>query len=319
MAQEQRDRWIDYLAWMEIIAGAVGLLVYIWLVAKYPRALPTWHTLLGVAFFGANIVAGILLRDGRRAGFTISFVVQLLQVLVLNFGTMVVFRAGVHITGVIASTGAGLFGGPASSFMLFPTSEGGFTGSGLAYAVYFGIMVHPLKEAQWAIGVNFVALAFVRRLWLTMTAPAGIAAAPRHVTPPWVLRGVITGVGIIGLWIAIGGPAWGTYAKQWPLATGDTIQIVKYVKQYNAKYMLNEPGLQFERYMWVQFRSDLQDTARDHANVVAVAALVCPEAIRQGLHQVLVEPTATSGVITATNRHWFNTDSTGNCQEAVGK
>ena len=317
-ATPQRDRWIDFLAWMEIIAGAVGLLAYVWLVLKYPRGFPTWHFVLGVLFFGANIVAGMLLRDRRPAGFSSSFVLQLLQVLVLNFGTMVVFRAGINVTGVIASTGAGVFAGPASVFTIYALPDGGFDGSGLAFALRLGIFLYPLKEAKWAVGVNFVALAFARRLWLAMTAPAGMPEAPRRVTPPWVWRGVITGVGIIGLWIGIGGPSWGTYAKQWPLATGDTVQILKYVKQYNANYVLNKPGLQFERYMWVQFRSDLQDTARDHANAVAVAALVCPEAIRQGLHQVLVEPTATDGILTNTTRRWFNTDSAGNCPEAVG-
>jgi hypothetical protein len=327
VAQEQgpvatavrRDRWIDLLAWMEIIAGAVGLLVYVWLVVKYPRALPAWHGVLGVVFFGANIVAGILLRDGRRAGFTSSFILQLLQVLVLNFGTMVVFRAGLHLTGVIASTGAGLLGGPASIFTIFPTSEGGFNASGLGYALYFGFFVHPLKEAQWAIGVNFVALYFARRLWVTITAPAGIADAPRHVMPPWVWRGVASGVGIIGLWVAIGGPQWGTYAKQWPLATGDTVEILKYVKQYNANYVLNEHGVRLDTYLWLQFRSDLQDTARDHANAVAAAALVCPETAGLGLQRLLVEPTSTEGVMRHTHEYWFRRDSTGNCQEAVGK
>jgi hypothetical protein len=313
-----RNRWIDVLAWMEIIAGAVGLLVYVWIPLKYPRGLPAWHLVLGVLFFGANIVAGMLLRDRRPVGFQSSFILQLLQVLVLNFGTMVVFRAGLHVTGVIASTGAGVFAGPASVFTIYPSPDGDFNGSGLAFALKFGIFFYPLKEAKWAVGVNLVALAFARRLWLSMTAPAGIAAAPGRVTPPWLLRGVISAVGILCLWIAIGGPSWGTYAKQWPLATGDTVQILKYVKQYNANYMLNERGLRFERYMWVQFRSDLQDTARDHANAVAVAALVCPEAIRQGLHQVLVEPTASSGIVTNTFRYWFDTDSTGDCQEAVG-
>jgi hypothetical protein len=318
-ATPQRDRWIDVLAWMEIIAGAVGLLVYVWIPLKYPRGLPAWHLVLGMLFFGANIVAGMLLRDRRPLGFQSSFILQLLQVLVLNFGTLVVFRAGLHVTGVIASTGAGVFAGPASVFSIYPSPEGDFNGSGLAFALKFGIFFYPLKEAKWAVGVNFVALAFARRLWISMTAPAGLAAAPRHLTPPWLLRGVISAVGILCLWIVLGGPEWGTYAKQWPLATGDTVQILKYVKQYNANYMLNKPGLQFERYMWVQFRSDLQDTARDHANAVAVAALVCPEAIRQGLHQVRVEPTATDGLLTNTSRYWFSTDSTGNCQEAVGK
>ena len=318
-ATPQRDRWIDYLAWMEIIAGAVGLLVYVWIPLKYPRGLPAWHLVLGVLFFGANIVAGMLLRDRRPLGFQSSFILQLLQVLVLNFGTLVVFRAGIHVTGVIASTGAGVFAGPASVFTIYPSPDGDFNGSGLAFALRLGIFLSPLKEAKWAVGVNFVALAFVRRLWISRTAPAGLAAAARRVTPPWLLRGVISAVGILCLWIVLGGPQWGTYAKQWPLATGDTVQIVKYVKQYDANYMLNEPGLRFERYLWVQFRSDLEDTARDHANAVAVAALVCPEAIRQGLHRVRLEPTATDGLLARSTRYWFGADSTGRCQETDGK
>jgi hypothetical protein len=71
--------------------------------------------------------------------------------------------------------------------------------------------------------------------------------------------------------------------------------------------------------MWVQFRSDLQDTARDHANAVAAAALVCPEARQRGLSRVLVEPTKSDGIITQTHKYWFSRDSTENCQEGVGR
>jgi hypothetical protein len=320
---------------MEIIAGTVGLLVHIWAVSQQPQSFPAWHNTLAVLFFGGNVVAGYLVRQRRPSGFKASFFLQLMQVLVLNFGTKVVFRAGVDLSAVLASTGAGLFGGPESALALFPSTVGGFAASGLGYELTIGWWIHPVQEARWAIGVNFVALYFARRLWVAITTPAEVTMLsapallvpapapipPRRAARPWVLRVLVSGVAIIALWMAVGSPQFGggTYARHWPLATGDTVEILRYVKQYHVNYVLNQGGVQADRYLWLQFRSALQDTARDHANAVAAAALVCPEAVRLGIRRVLVEPTKNDGVMTYTHEYWFQSDSGSNCQEGVGK
>jgi len=79
-APVRQPRWLRFLAWMELLGGAIGILVYFGVSVTYPTLFPTWHNLLAVAFFGANIVAGILLVQERENGLVLSFIVQLLQV-----------------------------------------------------------------------------------------------------------------------------------------------------------------------------------------------------------------------------------------------
>lgn len=320
---ERRARWLTILVWLEIIGGVVGLLSYTWFLARYPQ-IPTWHNLLALAFFGSDIVAGYLLLEGRTAGFVLSFVVQALQVLALNFGTVIMARGGLHLTGVIGSGGAGFFGGPSFGVYTYPAEVGGFESFAFGYALQLGIWFTPLKQARWAVGVNFVALYFSLKLWNTpavagVSAPAPVPTgvspepaigrrAPRWVWP--VMLCVL--VGYAG-WFLIGGQRM-TSTRRWPLATGDTVAVLVYENHYQANYNLPAGKLEGSHYYWVRFQSDLRDSQRDLANAVAVAVLVCPHADSAGVRRLLVEA-AQPGIFKTIKRSYrFSVHPGGACE-----
>ena len=309
-----KQPWVRFLAWSELIGGVAGFLSYLWLLALYP-GIPAVSALLALTFFGANVIAGHRLLRGRGSGARISFVLQIVQVLVLNAGVAFIARAGLHVTFAIASTGGGFFGGPAAAFAAVSSTVGGFSTPGLAFDLGVGWWLKPIKEAHVAIGINFVALFFAMRLWrsplLTLEDPA-----PRPLALPslqkyrWLaLPAFIAVVVVVVIWVALGGYERLTKPNpRWALANGDTVEILVYNNEYSAAYRFQERTVQGRHYLWVQFRSDLTDRDRDHGDAVAVAQLLCPHADSLDIRRVLVQPSRTRfwGFYKYSRSYWFD-------------
>ena len=321
-----REPWVRFLAWSEVVSGAAGVLSYLWLLALYP-GIPTLSALLALTFFGANVVAGYRLLRGRGSGARLSFVLQILQVLVLNAGVAYIARAGLHVTFAIASTGAGFFAGPSASFAAVSSSNGGgFNAAGIGYALTLGWWVEPIQQAGFAIGINFVALFFTMRLWrsplLTHEDPVPPVVSLRSspIYRRWALPVFMAVLVVVGLWVALGGYDRLTKPNpRWALPNGDTVEILVYNNQYEASYRIQEKTVQASHYLWVQFRSDLTDRDRDHGAAVAVAQVVCPHADSLDIHRVQVQPSRTRfwGFYRYTRTYWFEAGPAGRCEETA--
>jgi hypothetical protein len=314
--------WLRFLSWMEIVSGAVGLLTYALATGFNPTLLPKWHHLLAVAFFGANVIAGVLLVQQRPNGLAVSFIVQLMQVVFWNSGIAWVARAGLHITPVIASTGFGVFTGPATEFFSYPVETTSFSpGPALAYALRIGFFVKPLADATFACGVNLVALSFTLRLWRQLSLPSPApAVSPRYDHPfaRWSLPVTVAAVVLVGLLVVFGGPGSGTRPMaRWPVSTGDTLAVLWAGVWYEAGIRLDK-SVTAGRYYLVRFDSDFSDRARDRANSAAVARLVCRYADSVGVKSILVQPSQRAyGVLTTSLSYRFTVDTAAHCSAAA--
>jgi len=224
-------QWLSILAWMELVSGALGLVTYLSVTLTYPTLYSTWHHLLAVPFFGANIIAGIMLIQKREMGVSLSFIVQLLQVVFWNSGIAWVARAGLHITPVLASTGFGIFFGPAAEFFSYPVETTSVApGPGLSVLLNLGFFVKPISDASFACGVNLVALAFTRRLWRQLSAQSLATRNPApadHPVARWSLPAAVAVVAFVELFMLFNGPkSINRPMARWPVITGDTLDIV---------------------------------------------------------------------------------------------
>ncbi len=313
-----REPWVRFLAWSEVLAGVAGVLSLLWAMAVYPQALPAWYVLLALSFFGANVVAGYWLLRRRSKGVPLSFAVQVLQVLVLNVGVAYVARAGIHLTAVVASTGAGLFAGPSATFAATPADTGGLDAFGLGYTLNIGWWLKPIRESHWALGVNVVALFFAIRLWpssLWSIEPEALPATP-SARFKWGVPAFTTALFIVAGWLTFGG-SWPKPKARWALANGDTVEILVYNNQYDAGYRVQEKTVDARHYLWVQFRSDLADVGKDHRDAVAIAQVACPQADSMGIHRVLVQPSQKRlfGLVTYSRSYWFDAGPAPRCEE----
>ena len=313
-----REPWVRILAWSELLAGAAGALLLAWTFVVSPFALPDWYIVFVVAFFSANIVAGYLLLGARSAGVTLSFVLQALQVLVLNFGVAYVARAGIHLTAVVASTGAGVFAGPSATFIAYPTGTGGFQDF-LGFSLNIGWWLKPMRQAHWAVGVNLAALYFAIRLWRSSLWAPQAKAEPRPTMYfKWGVPVFAAVLFIVTAWLAFGGSDKGPNPR-WALPNGDTVEILVYNNEYAAAYRLPEKTVEARHYLWVQFRSDLTDRGKDHLDAVAIAHVVCPHADSLEIHHVMVQPSRKKffGLVTYSSTYWFDAGPA-RCDEASG-
>lgn len=314
---------LRFLAWLEILGGAVGLSTYLLVSIRYPNLYSTWHHLLAVAFFGANLIAGVLLLQEREQGVILSFFVQLLQIVFWNSGIAWVARVGLHITPVIASTGFGLFAGPAAHFYAYPVDTTSFTpGSGLAYTLSLGFFWKPLSDATFACGVNLVALAFTMRLWRQLAAePApNPAPAPRvdHPVARWSVPATITAVAVAWLFMLFSGPkslnSPPRPIARWAVGSGDTLDILWTGYWYEAGVRVTDKSVHASRDFLVRYRSDLEDRGRDRTNSAAVAGLLCHYADSIGVKRILVRPTS-GGFVNRYVTYSFAVDTAQHCNE----
>lgn len=320
----RQPQWLQFLAWMEIISGVAGLLTSIIVTGLAPTLLPTWHHLLAVAFFGANIIAGILLVQERENGLALSFIVQLMQVVFWNSGIAWVARAGLHITPVIASTGFGVFTGPAAEFFSYAVETTSFSpGPGLSLLFKIGIFVKPLSDATFACGVNLVALFFTLRLWRQLSVPSSPPAVSARSTHPFArlsLPVTVGAIALIELFIMFGGPRSGPRPiARWAVSTGDTLAVLWSGVWYQADVKLADNSVNAGRSFRVSYRSDFHDVARDRANSAAVAQLVCRFADSIGVKRILVQPSrsAYGGWLTTFQSYRFTVDTAAHCSAAA--
>ena len=305
---------------MEIVSGAVGLLAYVTITGVYQSALPTWHHLFAVAFFGTNLIAGVLLVQQRPNGLALSFIVQLMQVVFWNSGIAWVARAGLQVTPIIASTGFGVFAGPAVEFFSYPVETTSFSaGPALNLLLKFEIFPKPLSDASFACGVNLVALFFTTRLWRQLSLPAPApAVAPRfdHPFARWSLPATVAAVVLMGLLVVFRGTGSGSRPiARWPVSTGDTLAVLWSGVWYEASVGLVTKSVNAGRYYLVRYHSDFQDRARDRANSAAVAQLVCRKADSAGVTRILVKPSrsAFGGLVTTSLSYLFTVDTAAHC------
>jgi len=323
-----REPWVRFLAWSELVSGAAGFVNYLWVLALYPGWILTWSTLLALTFFGANVVAGYRLLLGRGSGARFSFVLQIVQILVFNVGVAYIAHAGLHVTFAVASTGAGFFAGPSARFAAVSTTVGGLNAGGIGFALDTGWWLKPIEQAHFAIGINLVALFFTMRLWrspLLMQEdplpPPATLRAPRNYRR-WALPVFAAVVVVIAIWVALGGYERLTKPNpRWALPNGDTVEILIYNNEYSASYRPHDKTFQARHYLWVQFRSDLTDRARDHGAAVAVAQVLCPHADSIDVHRVLVQPSRTRlwGLYTYSRTYWFEAGPAGRCEETAAR
>src|SRR5207245_1078439 len=105
--------------------------------------------------------------------------------------------------------------------------------------------------------------------WMTEPPPVPIhrKPPPRHNVPMVI---ILSAVIVLALWFMFGyQPASPRY---WALPNGDTVEII--TEQDQRSYMVNDSPAS-TRYLWIQFRSPLQDTAHDRRDVAAIVQLVC--------------------------------------------
>lgn len=322
----KEPRWLRFLGWIELLGGAVGLAAYILISIGYPTVFPVWHNLLAIAFFGANIIAGILVLQQRRDGVAWSFIVQLLQVVFWNSGIAWIARAGLHVTGIISSTGFGLFLGPSTEFFSFPIDTTSFSpGFGLSLLFKIGWFWKPLSDASFACGINVVALAFTMGLWTQLSTDHAAPARARGDDPisRWGLPASITAIALAGLFMLFSGPKAinqpAAPLARWPLSTGDTVDVAWAGIWYEASASLvNNGSVSAGRYYLVRYRSDFHDIAQDHANSAAVAQLVCRYADSVGTKRILIRPSrsAYAGLVNTSLAYWFTVDTAAHCPEA---
>lgn len=135
-------------------------------------------------FASIAFLAGVLLVGGHRSGVTLSFAVQLAQVLSFNAGWRYAFLTGPKLTWVIANLGTALYvgGGGILALTNAPT-DGTLNGVGLGADINLAIMDKPLAEATWAVGINLVAVYFVGRLWRLRGEFAAAPATTAVIAP----------------------------------------------------------------------------------------------------------------------------------------
>ena len=220
-----------------------------------------------------------MLVQERENGLALSFIVQLMQVVFWNSGIAWVARAGLHITPIIASTGFGLFTGPAAEFFSYPVETTAFaSGPGLSLLFKIGFFVKPLSDATFACGVNLVALFFTLRLWRQLSAPSptpAVSVKSDHPFARWSLPVTVGAIALIELFIVFGGPRAGPRPiARWAVSTGDTLAVLWSDVWYQAGVKFADQSLSAGRFYRVSYRSDFRDFARDRANSAAVAQLV---------------------------------------------
>jgi hypothetical protein len=123
---------------------------------------------------------------------------------------------------------------------------------------------------------------------------------------------------LIAAWVGLGGAdRLIAPITRWKLPNGDTIEVLTYTNWYEASYSLTGKTVKGEHYLWLQFRSDFTDPARDRRDVLAVAQILCPLADSAGVGRIKIEPARTRflGLVTYKRSHWFDAGSGGRCGE----
>jgi len=123
---------------------------------------------------------------------------------------------------------------------------------------------------------------------------------------------------LFAAWVGLGGSDRLTAPNaRWKLPNGDTIEVLTYTNWHQASYSLAGKTVKGEHYLWVQFRSDFTDPAKDRRDVLAVAQILCPLADSAGVRRIKIEPARKRllGLVTYTRSYWFDADSGGRCNE----
>jgi hypothetical protein len=100
---------------------------------------------------------------------------------------------------------------------------------------------------------------------------------------------------------------------RWPLPNGDTVDVLTNENEYSYTYSVNGRST-VAHYLWIQFRSWPNDSARDERDVASMIQLVCPDATSRGYRKMNIEP-ATLGPfgLKYSHSHWATVDSLGHC------
>ena len=116
---------------------------------------------------------------------------------------------------------------------------------------------------------------------------------------------------VLTLWVGFGHHP--SSHRHWALPNHDTVEIITEVDQ--RSYMVNDRSAP-TRYLWIQFRSPLKDTAHDRRDAEAIIELVCRAADSLGYRHIRVDPTTTVAfnlVKFSLGTRWFAVESPGHC------
>ncbi|HEX4574894.1 MAG TPA: hypothetical protein VH158_07170 [Gemmatimonadales bacterium] len=129
------------------------------------------------------------------------------------------------------------------------------------------------------------------------------------------------GVVLLAAWFASGGYDHLTAPNhRWKLPNGDTIEVLTYDTYYEGSYSLTGKGISGARYLRLRFRSALQQPARDRSDVQAAVEILCPIANKQGLRELLIQPTRAwfFDLLRTSHNYHFRVQSAAQCDEVRG-
>jgi hypothetical protein len=153
--------------------------------------------------------------------------------------------------------------------------------------------------------------------------PAAASASrknPRHRA--WFRISAIVAVVLLAAWVGSGGYDRLTAPNpRWKLPNGDTIEVLTFQNWYNLSYSLTGARIEGAHYLWLQFRSPLNQPERDKSDVLAAARVLCPSADSNGVRRVKIQPTRTSffGIVKYSRTYWFRVNAEGDCDEVSGQ
>ena len=123
-------------------------------------------------------IAGFLVAVRDTFGIWLSFLIQAAQVLSYNIGWNYLYVTGPKVVWVLNSLGTGLLLGAGGMAGLGSApSDGIFHAAGVEGQVFYLWSMDPGATATWVIGINFVSIYFVRRLWQELERRAAEPAA----------------------------------------------------------------------------------------------------------------------------------------------
>jgi hypothetical protein len=278
--------WVKVLGWCELIAGISGFTLLIAGAGVHPASYSRWDLTLAIGFLGTSAAAGFLLLRQKRAGLELSVWIQALQVVGFSAGLRFVAHAGPYITAVVATTGAGLWGGGGGEFIARGAVDGQLNAIGTGFSANVGFFLEPLKTASVTVGINLLAIYFlVQLLRLQKALPRPEVASSsrrRHLTIiPWAIAGAT----VLLLGTVLFAPT-----KTLNLPDGRHFDLIEYERNTLALYNPRKRTWEREDRLLVKYYSDYGTTDSMLAEARGLAPRFFGVADSLGLRAVLLNP-----------------------------
>lgn len=154
--------WQRILAWTEILGGVLGCIGALTDLTGGPAGVFGRIYLVPAGLGLLSVAAGLLLVAGSRTGRRLSFVVQVMQLVVMGAPVRLVYIAGANLLLIVSQAGLLVsMGVTATVQVACPAPDGSLRGTGLNLGAFWGVLPRPLSEAEWTVGINLVPAMFI--------------------------------------------------------------------------------------------------------------------------------------------------------------